>query len=207
MNDYEARRLEKIKKNQALLAELDIKPVISIQRRDAEGKPLAKKRKVLQEKPAPSRTSARIASASVRPSYHDDVENKAVPLPRSAPKKGALKRSKQASTKLEEDTEPLLPTKNVDEIRAGWTAWEPTAAPPTRDENRVFRFEDYPDFTPNKSPEEMLREGSFGGSYFRPLKTHKLGIIVQSDWTELPAEWIDGLNITNTSRTQHTTRM
>jgi hypothetical protein len=196
MNDYEARRLEKIKKNQALLAELDIKPVISKQRRDADGKPPTKKRKVLQEKTAPSRISARIASAPLRPSYHDDVEIKSVSLPRSATKKGALKRSKQASaSSVEGDTEPLIPTKNVDEIRAGWTAWEPTATPPTRDEDRVFHFEDYLDFTPNKSPEEMLREGSFGGSYFRPLTSHKLGIIVQDDWTGLPKDWIHGLNI------------
>jgi hypothetical protein len=195
MNEYELRREEKIRKNQALLATLDIKPVIPKQRRDTNGKPPAKTRKVLQEKADPSRTSARIAAALVRPSYNDDVEVKTAALPRSAPKKSALKKSKHHPTpNIEDETEPLIPSKNVDEIRAGWTAWGPSAAPPTRDDNQVFHFGGYPDFTPNKSPEEMIRQGSFGGSYWRPLKSHKLGIIIENDWAELPNEWVEGLN-------------
>ena len=196
MNDYEARRLEKIKHNQALLAELDIKSIVPRQRSNADRKPPAKKRKILEEKTAPSRTSARIASAPVRPSYNDDVDIKAVSLPRSALKKTNIKKQvkQELGSNFVDDTEPLVPSKNVEEIRAGWTAWEPSAAPPNRDENQGFHFEDYTDFTPNKSPEEMLREGSFGGSYFRPLKTRKLGIIISDDWQELPKAWISGLN-------------
>ena len=198
MNDYEARRAEKIKKNQALFAKLNIHPVVPKRARDANGKPAAKKRKLLQEKPTPSRTSARIASTPVKPSYNDDVDVKAVSLPRSAPKKSASKHSRSklaTTTAFEVETEPLVPSKNVDEIRAGWTAWEPVAAAPDRDENMVVHFEDYPDFTPNKSPEEMIREGSFGGSYWRPLKSRKLSIVVENDWTELPNSWVEGLNI------------
>ena len=195
MNDYEVRRLEKIRKNQALLAELDIKPVLAKQRRNVDGNPPSKKRKLFQPKTEPSRTSARIASVPVKPTYKDDEVTKNVRLPRSAPKKTASRKSQLGSTSLEDETEPFVPSKNVDEIRAGWTAWDTIASPPTRDQDRVFHFEDNPDFTPNKSPEEMLREGSFGGSYWRPLKSRKLGTIVRDDWTELPAAWIEGLNI------------
>ena len=197
MNEYEAQRIEKIKRNQALLAELDIKPLVSKQNRVPDGKPPTKKRRVLQDS-APARTSARIASAPIKPSYNDDVDIKAISLPRSAREKGVKTKPKQErelGSTFADETEPLVPSRNVDEIRAGWTSWEPIAAPPTRDEKRVFHFEDYPDFTPNKSPEEMLREGSFGGSYYRPLKSRKLGIVIQDDWKELPTSWIEGLNI------------
>jgi len=189
MNEYEARRLEKIKKNQELLAGLDIQPVPSQRKRNTDGQPPPKKRKII-EAPAPSRTSARVASVPVKPSYNDD--SKPVPLPRLALKKSAKK--ELGSRIKEEDTEPLVPAKNVDEIKAGWTAWTPVAQPPTRDDNRTFHFEDYPDFTPNKSPEEMLKQGCFGGSYYRPLRSRKLGITVEVDWQELPKEWIEGLD-------------
>jgi hypothetical protein len=202
MNDYEARRLEKIKRNEQLLAGLNIKPLIPKTQRSTNGRPPPKKRK-LTEPTAPSRTSARIATAP-KPTYNDEVDIRPVPLPRSVPKKGTklvAKRNKQAASEdlgsqyVEEDVEPLVPTKNVDDIRAGWTAWESVACPPTRDEDRVLHFDDYPDFTPNKSPEEMLKEGCFGGSYFRPLRTRKLGIVVEDDWKELPKECIEGLDI------------
>lgn len=189
MNDYETRRLEKIKKNQALLAELDIKPVPV--KRAADAKPPAKKRKLALDS-APSRSSARIASAPAKPSYNEDEIGKPIALPRSAPKKS--KQSRQAAAG-DPDPEPLVPAKNIEDIQLGWTAWEPTALAPERDANQVFRFEDYPDFTPNKSPEEMLREGCFGGSYYRPLRSRKLGVVVESDWEELPSEWISGLPI------------
>lgn len=193
MNVYEIRRQEKIKKNQALLADLKIESVLPKQSHTKETSRPTKKRRL--EPTAPSRTSARIAAAPVKPSYDDDVDIKAVSLPRSAPKKQKTRGGQQLGSRVVEDTEPLVPSKNVDEIKAGWASWEPTASPPTRDDNRVFHFEDYLDFTPNKSPEEMLREGAFGGSYYRPLRSRKLGMVVEGDWTELPQEWIEGLPI------------
>ena len=30
-------------------------------------------------------------------------------------------------------------------------------------------FKDYPDFTPNLSPRDIFRLGSFGGTYWRPI--------------------------------------
>jgi len=41
----------------------------------------------------------------------------------------------------------------------------------------------------------MLREGCFGGSYFRSLYSKTLGTTIQGDWDDLPADWIAGLNV------------
>nr|OQO18248.1 hypothetical protein B0A51_16023 [Rachicladosporium sp. CCFEE 5018] len=194
MNDYETQRAAKIAKNQALLATLDIKTLTGRKpvKSDRNGEPQAKRRKI---ESAPSRTSARIASAPIKPDYNDDVPIKTITLPRSATKKS--KRGALGSVIVEElEVEALVPAKDIDEIRAGWTSWTPTAQPPTRGEDAVFHFEDdFETFTPNKSPEEMLRLGVFGGSYFRALKSRKLGVVVQDDWKELPPSWTVGLNV------------
>lgn len=195
MNDYESRRLEKIKANQALLAKLDIESVVPAKRtRNTDGKPAAKRQKITQIESAPSRTSARIAAAPQKPTYNDEPDIKAVSLPRSHTT-GRKNGTKALGSVVKEDPEPLVLLKDVETIQAGWTTWKPVADPPIRDEEKTFHFSDFPDFTPNKSPEEMLREGCFGGSYYRPLKSRKLGIVVEDDWRELPAEWLSGLNI------------
>jgi len=200
--DYETRRLAKIAKNQALLAELDIKPLAPPERKrgaqDSTGTAVAKRRKALKDTvTAPSRTSARIASAPAKPNYTDDVDIKAVALPRSAGRTSSKggKGKLGSVVKQEIESEPLAPTKDVDAIRTGWTDWEPAAPEPVRDAQGVFRFEGWEAFAPNKSPEEMLREGVFGGSYFRPLRSKKLGIVVEGDWQELPESWNSGLSV------------
>lgn len=189
MNDYETRRLEKIKHNQNLLAELDIKPVVA--KRKQSGKPPAPKRRKIET--APSRSSARIASAPDKPTYNEDITSRPISLPRSAAK-GGKKSAKDIA--IVEEVESLVPFKDIEEIKTGWTSWKPTVGLPERDESNVFHFDDFEDFAPNKSPEEMIREGCFGGSYYRPLRSRKLGIVVQDDWQEdLPSEWISGLNV------------
>ncbi|TKA34243.1 hypothetical protein B0A50_00223 [Salinomyces thailandicus] len=199
MNDYEARRTAKIKHNQALLAELDIKPLApQRQTRRADSKassnpPAAKRRKLTQDSSTPSRTSARIAAAPAKPTYNDEPSIKPVSLPRSAPKKST---KAILGSRIKEETESLVPVSDVASIRAGWTAWESTGAAPTRnEEDGSFHFHDYPGFTPNKSPAEMIQEGCFGGSYWRPLRSRKLGVVIEEDWRELPAEWIEGLDV------------
>ena len=37
--------------------------------------------------------------------------------------------------------------------------------------NNYYYFEDYPEFKPNLSPREMFLLGSFGGTYWRPIKS------------------------------------
>lgn len=197
-NDYESRRLAKIKQNQALLAELDIKPVFAKARSNAaaDGKPPPAKRRRLTQENAPTRTSARVAAAPVKPSYNEDVNIKAVALPRSAVKKGGKTKAKQElGSQVVDETGLLVPVKDVESIKAGWTAWEMSGEIPTRDATGTIHFQDYPEFTPNKEPAEMLREGCFGGSYYRPLRSRKLGLIVEGDWEDLPKEWIEGLDV------------
>lgn len=198
MNEYEQRRLAKIEQNQALLAELDIKPLEPTRSKKAQvNRPPAKRRKLLQET-APARTSARIASAPSRPSYNDGPSIKTVSLPQSRQSVKGRTKVKQEGAQEQGDTqesESIVPWKDVDEIRAGWESWTRVATPPTRDSTNAFHFETHPDFTPNKSPEEVIREGCFGGSYYRALRSRKLGIVVEDDWKELPAEWTAGLSV------------
>ena len=197
MNDYESRRLQRIERNRALLAELDIKPLATSSSSSSSGRdkaPPAKRRKVAHEPTRPSRTSARIAAAPARPRYDDDGPDvRAVALPRSK----SVKAKGHLGSQFEAKDEPLVPVKDVDEIQKGWSEWKPTASSqPTRDgTNGRLSIPDRLDFTPNKSPEEMLREGCFGGSYYRPLRSRKLGIVVEGDWREVPPRWIDGLNV------------
>lgn len=194
MNDIELQRAENIKRNEEQLKQLGIYLAPTASTRHVAKRPPPKKRK-LQHPFSPSRSSARIASTPAKPSYvsedddddNDDATRKTRKKdPRKAPKKAKV------SVIKKEDT-ATVPVKDVESIRAGWTAWEPTASPPIRDDQSAFQFEDKPSFTPNKSPEEMIREGCFGGSYFRPLYSRKLGTTISDDYKELPSSWYSGL--------------
>jgi hypothetical protein len=41
-----------------------------------------------------------------------------------------------------------------------------------RDKNGCFIFHDFPDFKPNLSPRQIFQQGSFGGTYWRPIYSH-----------------------------------
>ncbi|GAA5931430.1 hypothetical protein JCM1841_001665 [Sporobolomyces salmonicolor] len=70
-----------------------------------------------------------------------------------------------------------------------------TAPEPTRDPlTNEFTFADFPRFKPNLSPEEVIRQGSFDGGYFRPVKSKKTGREHHEDWSDLPKEWYAGLD-------------
>jgi hypothetical protein len=52
------------------------------------------------------------------------------------------------------------------------------------------------DFHPNRSPEQVLRAGSFGGTYFRPIASAVTNTKYNAQEVlkdTLPKEWIDGL--------------
>ncbi len=191
MDDIELQREENIKRNQEQLRQLGIYLAPSTSTRHADKRP-PKKRKLHHSLP-PSRSSARIASTPAKPSYVSEDEDEAerparIKGPRKAPQK-----AKDPVVKQEEVA--IVPAKDIESIRAGWTAWKATASPPSRDQESTFHFEDQPSFTPNKSPEEMLREGCFGGSYFRPLYSRRLGTTVVDDYKELPSSWYSGLEV------------
>ena len=58
---------------------------------------------------------------------------------------------------------------------------------------KEIKFKDYPDFTPNLSPEEMFRLGSFGGTYWRPIKSNITGKSYENQHKEFPDSWWEGL--------------
>ena len=192
MNHIEAQREENIKRNQEQLKQLGIFLTPSNSTRHTDKKPPPKKRK-LDYPLLPSRSSARIASTPAKPSYVSEDEDESERRPRKKGAKVAPKKAKEVVLKQEEAA--IVPVKDIESIRAAWTAWEVTASPPARDQESTFHFEDQPFFTPNKSPEEMLREGCFGGSYWRPLRSRRLGISVADDYNELPSSWYSGLDV------------
>ncbi|KAK3592340.1 hypothetical protein CHS0354_021674 [Potamilus streckersoni] len=70
-----------------------------------------------------------------------------------------------------------------------------TAKPPTRNKKGELVFDTYPEFQPNMTPKEVLQAGSFGGTYFRPIKSVITGKSYSGIWKELPKDWLEGLNI------------
>ena len=59
------------------------------------------------------------------------------------------------------------------------------------------KFKDYPDFKPNLTPQQVIKMGSFGGTYFRPIyssvtkKHYKSEDVIK----EFPNSWFKGINI------------
>ncbi|KAI1017315.1 hypothetical protein LB503_013410 [Fusarium chuoi] len=193
MADFAARRLENIKQNERLLRELK-DPVPKV---DPQSKPASKSVKCRATSPrAPTRQSRRIAEASTKPSNNEERDDVSV----SQTSFGSRKKSRTfcnnavQSTSSDPESEPQT-RKDFKSIIDGWTRWKPEADEPTRDASGAFHFDSHPDFRPNKSPEEIIREGSFGGSYWRPLFSKHLGITIQDDWRELPSSWTAGLNV------------
>jgi hypothetical protein len=88
---------------------------------------------------------------------------------------------------------PNLISKTLAGVRDTPSAY--TEPPPTRSADGVFHFRSHSDFKPNLSPEEVLRMGSFGGTYFRTIASSVTGKVHVDAHLELPAQWISGLNV------------
>lgn len=52
--------------------------------------------------------------------------------------------------------------------------------------NAPARFEDAPAFRPTLTPAEVLQRGSFGGTYFRTIKSGVTGETYKDAWKEFP---------------------
>lgn len=70
-----------------------------------------------------------------------------------------------------------------------------TEALPKRNAKGELVFPDYPEMRPNMTPKEVLQAGSFGGTYFRPIKSSVTGEKYSGVWKELPKNWLKGLEI------------
>ena len=56
-------------------------------------------------------------------------------------------------------------------------------------------FKDHLDFTPNLTPKEVIKAGSFGGTYFRTILSGITGKMYVDTWKEFPSDWFKGLDI------------
>ena len=65
----------------------------------------------------------------------------------------------------------------------------------TTDDREIIHFPDFPEFTPNLTPAQMISQGVFGGAFWRPMYSEKLGCDVKDDWKELPLEWLEGIDV------------
>merc|ERR1711953_854158 len=65
---------------------------------------------------------------------------------------------------------------------------------PRKNSDGVLIFKDAKDFRPNMTPKEVLHSGSFGGTYFRPIKSSITGLKYNKMWNELPQDWLQGLD-------------
>lgn len=54
-------------------------------------------------------------------------------------------------------------------------------------------FKDYPDFKPNLTPHEIFKIGSFGGTYWRPIKSSITGKKYKDIHKNYPKSWWKGI--------------
>ena len=85
---------------------------------------------------------------------------------------------------------PVLPERaTVDAVKQKY---------PKRKEDGTLAFEaKFKDFRPNLTPEEVLRAGAFGGTYFRPITSSVTNLSYRSDQVlkdTIPDEWYAGLD-------------
>ncbi|KAI0377096.1 hypothetical protein F5Y04DRAFT_191164 [Hypomontagnella monticulosa] len=198
MAGYEARRLENIKRNEALVKDLGLQSELVV-RIEGESKtedrkpPPAKRRRVQTSQP--TRISARIVNAPTRPNYGEDVKDDSSSLRPQRRKNQATDPTRNDGLAPEPASLQPPPSKDIDALMASWSSWTSVAPEPTRDVEGNYHFESHPVFTPNKSPEDIIREGSFGGTYWRPLYSRHLRTTISDDWRELPASWTSGLDV------------
>jgi len=53
----------------------------------------------------------------------------------------------------------------------------------------IKKYKDYPDFTPNLSPKQIFKLGSFGGTYWRPIKSKFFSQELKNQHKKYPKNW------------------
>eukprot|EP00802_Teleaulax_amphioxeia_P021965 Tamp_22369.p1 GENE.Tamp_22369~~Tamp_22369.p1 ORF type:complete len:213 (+),score=31.97 Tamp_22369:445-1083(+) len=64
---------------------------------------------------------------------------------------------------------------------------------PTRNAAGEVCFADAPHFRPNLTPAQVLKDGAFGGTYYRKITSAVTGQTYEDVHLEFPAEWFKGL--------------
>ncbi|PIK52073.1 hypothetical protein BSL78_11025 [Apostichopus japonicus] len=127
--------------------------------------------------------------------------------PKTTPKAANLRDgrvSKQSTkTKSKKVTKPAEKTEGAatrvlqpSNQEEGYRSTLDSPAPlPKRNAKGELVFPDAPEMSPNLTPREVLQAGSFGGTYFRPIKSGVTGEKYSGVWKELPKDWLEGLSI------------
>lgn len=58
---------------------------------------------------------------------------------------------------------------------------------------KTLKFKDYPDFKPNMTPREIFRQGSFGGTYWRPIYSKITNKHYKNQHKKYPKTWWSGI--------------
>tara|TARA_X000000950_G_scaffold280707_1_gene375930 strand:- start:395 stop:1360 length:966 start_codon:yes stop_codon:yes gene_type:complete len=69
-----------------------------------------------------------------------------------------------------------------------------------RRSNKKLVFKDYPEFTPNLTPREIFKLGSFGGTYWRPIYSGILNKSLKNVHKKYPKSWWAGIPEDHISR-------
>ena len=59
--------------------------------------------------------------------------------------------------------------------------------------NKELVFADYPDFRPNLTPREIFASGSFGGTYWRPIRSNVTKKAHRGAHRRFPSSWWSGI--------------
>lgn len=181
MSAYEAERSAKIARNAERMRELGV-DVLAAAVQPSNRKRRAPEEKKVTSMDAPRRTSGRARRAPT--TYSDDAAFAAIEREVGSAAGGAVRRA----------YEPKPPPK--ESLRkSAWTADAADGAPRHPTKGHLV-FKDRPDFTPNLTPAQMIRAGTFGGCYFHP-RGGKPGVlnggVCDIDPKEFPAAWFEGL--------------
>jgi hypothetical protein len=218
-SDYEQQRAANIVRNEGVLESLGLgspsteKEVAQKKKVKQPAKPAAAptRRSSRQEKlPAPDYASERVIDDG--PEDDDNGNNSS---------RGVKRHRAGAADEEEEDEGP--PRKKVElpptiivplpsgakydpaAVQAHFPDFDVAVSAPTRTgPGGGFRFSAAPganseekaraaSFQPNRSPEEVLRAGAFGGTYFRTITSGVTKQTHKDAWKELPVSWTKGL--------------
>eukprot|EP01119_Soliformovum_irregulare_P015364 TRINITY_DN4318_c0_g1_i1.p1 TRINITY_DN4318_c0_g1~~TRINITY_DN4318_c0_g1_i1.p1 ORF type:complete len:321 (-),score=45.33 TRINITY_DN4318_c0_g1_i1:8-937(-) len=185
-SDYEKQRLENIKKNNELLSSLGLTGGIVPEKAAPKKKP---KRNLSSDEEdsaphEPTRRSARIAGIQATEPVVLVEPRGMARSPRPPRKISRMSQHREDRPMFRASEEEIL---DDDQVLG-------PAPRPTRDEDGTLHFEDYAEFTPNLTPEEVFRNGSFGGTYFQAWHSRITKTDLKPDYDEFPSEWFEGID-------------
>jgi len=185
--------------------------------------PASKTSKSSSKQEAPSRHSARTANKPA-PNYAEERIVEDEPRGRGRKRGAAYEDEGSSSEEDSNDDAPAptvasssekakpwlmrpLPKYDPKEAQAKFSGFEVARSGVSRDcDTGALKFEPAPNadketaslvasLHPNRTPEEVLREGAFGGTYFRTIQSGVAKETFVDQWKkDLPEEWREGLN-------------